>query len=131
MQSVNKCKRCGWSNLLKGSECPKCHTLYSTPTTQEPSQELVELLKEILDSDMAQREEDEGEVSPLLDKIRQALSAMPVSGGNFLDKIDWENLYVALAEEYVMMRPNTAWENVTERLGDKVKKYLYATTNTK
>ncbi len=37
--------------------------------------DMIALFKEILDSDMAQREEDEGDVSPLLDKIRAILNA--------------------------------------------------------
>lgn len=35
--------------------------------------DLIELLKEIANSDMAQREEDEGQVSPLLKKVRAAI----------------------------------------------------------
>lgn len=35
--------------------------------------ELVNLLKDIADSDMAQREEDEGNTSPLLEKVRDLI----------------------------------------------------------
>lgn len=36
--------------------------------------ELIESLKEIINSDMAQREEDEGNKSPLLDKVRSLIT---------------------------------------------------------
>ncbi len=37
----------------------------------EAAPELLEVIKEILNSDIAMREEDEGEVSPLLEKARK------------------------------------------------------------
>jgi hypothetical protein len=53
--------------------------LYAMMQVCHQCMEAMQLLAEIADSDMAMREEDEGNVSPLLEKVRAAVG-MPTKG---------------------------------------------------
>lgn len=73
------------------------------------NKEILELLKEIANSDMAMREEDEGNVSPLLSKVRATISTMGGSGsddGKGLQNSDPELIIGGLGKG---MSPTNDW----------------------